>query len=288
MMGRTKKDIAKAEMPKAIVTGTLAHIGINADCYVLSNGARVLSQRGIMRALTAGDGAPGGKDFGRMMARLQKNIRGLSVPPGVEILFSLPTGGTAVGRDATWFVDLLKGYKAALRAGSLTKQQEPLGRRADEMLDALAGVALVALIDEATGYEEMRQHGALASLFERLLLERAATWERFWTTDLVRSLCRTYSLHQRGNVVPEAFAGVCSWIYRVILGDELYDEIRRRNPPGHDRDMHHSYFNPALRHLAMQDRAIILAFSDQSRNKHEFKRKMLAHYRKKPYQLGFE
>jgi hypothetical protein len=36
------------------------------------------------------------------------------------------------------------------------------------MLDAIAGVGIVSLIDEATGYQTIREHGALSRLYERM------------------------------------------------------------------------------------------------------------------------
>src|ERR1019366_6063272 len=173
------------DRPKAIATGTLAHIGINADCYVLSNGIRVLSQRGILRALR---GSPGNEtgSLGQFLGRLPDNSGLLS--PGTELEFDLPNGATALGRPAEWFIDLLKAYKAAWRADKLHASQVKLAKTADAMLDALAGVAIVSLIDEATGYQSVREHGALARLFERLLLSNASKWVKFWDDDIITSL----------------------------------------------------------------------------------------------------
>lgn len=275
------------ERPKAIATGTLMHIGINADCYVLSNGIRVLSQRGIVRAITAKN--PDGSG-GRESGNLDPYIKGLPndsrlFEAGV-VEFNLTTHGVALGRSAEWFIDLLKSYKSAWRDGDLHSSRVALAKTADSMLDACAAVGLVALIDEATGYEHIRKHGDLARLFDRLLLMQAAKWSRMWPADTIASLCKTYRIEYEGHGAPAPLMGVIGWIYKTILGSDVHGEVKRRNPRRPDREKHHQYFQPQLRELMAGDLVIVKAFSDQSRGREEFRARLLSHYRKEPFQLG--
>lgn len=276
--------IESSKKPKAVATGTLAHISINADCYVLSNGVRVLSQRGIMRALAPQSGAPGTKDFGRSLERIPNKPAELSSPP---IEFELPQGGTcALGRPAEWFVLLLKAYKSAWRSGMLKHSQVRVAELADSLLDALAGVGISALIDEATGYEHVRATGDLARLFDRLLLSQSARWSKMWPEPVVESLCRTYRIRKNGPGVPAPLLGVIGVIYRVVLGADVHDEVKRRNPRGNEREMHHQFFQKDLRRLVSDDLNVIKVLSDQSRDKNEFKARLLAHYRGAGLQLS--
>lgn len=265
--------------PKAEATGTLAHIGINADCYVLSNGTRLLSQRGIVRALS------GGREAGNIAPYLARLPNASALVAAGAIEFEMPGGGTAIGRDAQWFVDMLKAYKAARRARLLHKSQQKLAERADVMLDALAGIGIVALIDEATGYEHVRATGDLARLFDRLLLSQADRWAQMWPEDVVASLCKTYGIQKDKRGVPAPLLGVIGQIYRIVLGVEVHEEVKRRNPRGPNREMHHQYFDRDLRRLVSDDLIIIKLLSDQSRDKNEFLRRMQSHYKGDAFQL---
>lgn len=275
------------DRPKAIATGTLAAHGINADCYVLSNGVRVLSQRGIVRALTGKNAEQnGGAEYGglrRYLARLPSDSAVVTAGP---IEFFLPGGGTALGRPAEWFVDLLRAYKTAWRAGLLRSSQVPLAMQADAILDSLAGVGIVALIDEATGYQSVRAHGDLGRLFERMLLANAAKFAKFWADDVIASLARTYRIQYDGRGCPAPMMGVFGWIYPVLLGKDVHEELKRRNPGGPDRDMHHQYFTEEVRAVVRSDQMVIKALSDQSRDKEDFKSRLLGLYRRDGFQLS--
>jgi hypothetical protein len=267
---------------KAIATGTI--FGGLVDCYVLANEKRVVSQRGALRALTGG--AAGSKDLGRGLARLPSRFAHLTSPPAFE--FDLPGGGVALGRDAQWFVDVLKAYKSAWRAGEIVQpSQVKLAKNADAILDALAGVAIVALIDEATGYQALREFDVLSRLFERTLRNEASERRRLWEDGVVDSLCKTYRITRAGHELPAPLMGVIGWIYKLVLGKEVHAEMKRRNPRGVDRAMHHQWFRDELRALVEDDLRIIKALSDTSGSKVEFKRRMLSHYRNVPFQLGF-
>lgn len=266
---------------KAIATGTI--FGGTVDCYVLANEMRVVSQRGVIRALS------GGRDSGNIgpyLARLPARFGGLSV--GAPLEFDLPAGGTAMGRDAQWFVDVLKAYKSAWRASEIVQPgQVKLAKNADAILDALAGVAIVALIDEATGYQALREFDVLARLFERTLRAEAGERRRLWEDGMIASLCRTYRITRSGAELPAPLMGVIGWIYKLVLGPEVYAEMKRRNPRRANRDMNYQWWRDELRDLVEDDLRIIKALSDTSGDKPEFKGRMLAHYRKQPFQLGF-
>lgn len=280
-----------AKRPRALCAGTLRRIGINADCFVLDDHRRVLSQSGILRALSdggaeTGDDTPGNKNFGRFLDRLPNKPKVLSSPP---FEFYTLTNSIALGRSEEWFVALLKTLKAAHRDGLLRPQQIKYAIVADQMLDALVGVGLRALIDEATGFQSVRASDDLARLYERLLLNQPDTWERTWPERVVRSLCRTYRIRMTGRQMPAPMSGVIGWIYRLVIGEDVHEEIRRRNPrpPGGRRTKHHQFWADELRKLATDHLKVILAFSDTSRDAEDFKARMLAHYHREPFQMDF-
>src|SRR5690242_11209202 len=128
---------------KAVASGVI--FGGLADVYNLDDGRRVLSQRGAVRALVAGPDATNPKALGAYLARLPARFADLSTRPDIE--FDLPGGGVAKGRDALWFVDVLRAYKDAWRKEELHPSQVHLAKNADAMLDALAVGGIAALID---------------------------------------------------------------------------------------------------------------------------------------------
>lgn len=66
-------------------------------------------------------------------------------------------GGVAFGYPATILADICDAILAARKEGKLQKQQEHLAERAELLVRGFARVGIVALIDEATGYQRDRE-----------------------------------------------------------------------------------------------------------------------------------
>lgn len=167
--------------PKAEATGVLKFGDVRVDCYVLDDGRRVISQRGVVRALTGG--AAEQTSLGRFLDRLPNRFAHLAAPPSCE--FIMPNGGIAHGREAKWFVEMCNAYVDAFFAGQLHPSQSHLAAQARAVLSACATVGIEALIDEATGYQYVREQSYLSSLFERMLREQAGSWQKTWRDDVV-------------------------------------------------------------------------------------------------------
>ncbi len=73
-------------------------------------------------------------------------------------------GSVAEGIPATVLRRICTVWVRAREAGVLGKSQERVAEKADQLLNALADVAIIALIDEATGYQRRRAHDELQSI----------------------------------------------------------------------------------------------------------------------------
>ena len=86
--------------------------------------------------------------------------------------------------------DLAHGYVAdvlsrvaeavvnAGKNGKLTSSQESLARQAQVILNAFAKVGVIALIDEATGYQHIRDPSALRILVQQYIEEEKSEWQK--------------------------------------------------------------------------------------------------------------
>jgi hypothetical protein len=87
------------------------------------------------------------------------------------ILFRMPGGGSvAYGYEATILADLCDAVLEA-RKHKIHYQQEHIAERCQALVRAFAKVGVVALVDETTGYQEIRARDAskhfLTASFER-------------------------------------------------------------------------------------------------------------------------
>jgi hypothetical protein len=267
-------------IPKATHTGTLFD-GL-LDCYVLDDERRMITNRGTVQLLN-GSGAEGG-NLGRYTGRLPQKYSHLAAGPEIE--FSLPGGRKAKGHEATWLVDLLKAYDEADDEGLLHHTQRGLAKNARRVLRALAGVGIIALIDEATEYQRVRDVENLSFTFRAILLDRYADWDLMWTPDFVEQMCR---LHRQpfDGTQPRFIASTYEKLYRLILTDEVYEELKRRNPEPSFGTNHHQWLTPEARTVVGRQIPILTALAETCDNKEAFWAFVEHKYAKRPLQMSW-
>ena len=80
------------------------------------------------------------------------------------------------GNDSTGNLPSL--FLDARRAGSLDPQQAALADRCEILIQGLATVGIIALVDEATGYQEIRAKRALATILEKFIADELQPWTK--------------------------------------------------------------------------------------------------------------
>lgn len=80
------------------------------------------------------------------------------------------------GYDASVLVAVCNIWLRAREAGALQVQQLAKAQKAEILTRALAETAIVALVDEATGYEKVRPQNALQAYLEMLIRKELAAW----------------------------------------------------------------------------------------------------------------
>jgi hypothetical protein len=182
---------------------------------VLEDGTRVLSERGVSKAL-------GSKRGGSHWLRKKKAEEGggaflpvfisagnlkefisdeLAVALSTPIIYTLPSGGgiPAHGLNATYLPKVCEAWLKARDARKLTKPQQRIAAAADIMLRGLAHVGIIGLVDEATGYQDDRAKDALAKILEAFVAKELRPYLKTFPTDYYKEMYRL-----RGWAWPEA------------------------------------------------------------------------------------
>ncbi len=133
-------------------------------CYVLDDGKRVLVRGGMFDALDMKSGSAGKRTQGD---RLTKFIHTKAIKPFVDkglddrirnpIAFRTPSGNDAYGYEATILPDICDAVLDARNTGNLNFQQKHIAAACEILVRAFAKVGIIALVDEATGYQYYRQ-----------------------------------------------------------------------------------------------------------------------------------
>ena len=164
---KTSNGRDEIQLPKATHQGAMLVGSLDLECYVLEDGRRVFHKRGMAKALGMKSG--GGNVFMRAM---QRKGLGSELAPSLRekidnpINFKPLTQDLAHGYEAEILVDVCKAIIKAGEAQKLTGSQASLEAQARILLNAFAKVGVTALIDEATGFQQIREPGALRLLVQ--------------------------------------------------------------------------------------------------------------------------
>lgn len=232
MVAPAKGGGAKEQLPVALYSGVLPIAGIELDCAVLEDGTRVLSERAVHRAF-------GSKRGGSHWKRMKANEGGANLPSFLSatnlspfISESLakdlvepvrylvgPGGAVANGLKAELLPDICGVWLAARREkGALHPSQEHLVKQAEVLLEAFAKVGIIALVDEATGYQLDRKHDALRLLLNKYIAEGLQKWMHTFPDSFFAELDRLY-----GN--PKTSPRSRPQYYGKFINKYVYDPI---------------------------------------------------------------
>ena len=223
---------------------------IEIPCYVLADGRRVLTQRGLQAGVgLSGSGGSGGEQrLAVLLAGLEKkgiDIRGLIARIQSPIRFFPPHGGQpAHGYEATILPDICAVLIEAGRLGKLQAQQIKLAEQCAVLQHGFATVGINALVDEATGYQDYRARDALAKILEKFVARELRPWMKTFPTDFYREIYRLNGWKYEADST--ARPGVLGhWTNNVVykrLAPGVLDELRRVTPRLESGRLKHKLF----------------------------------------------
>lgn len=250
-------DPANPDLPYATHQGQMQIGDLTLDCYVLADGRRVFHKRGMARAL--GLRSEGGNAF---LKTMQGKGLGSALPQALKerinnpINFKPLVGDTGHGYEADILGDVAKAIIAAADNGApFTKAQMPLVEQAKILMLAFARVGVVALIDEATGYQQIRDPGALRLLVQQYIAQEKREWDKQFPDSFYDELNRIYNSKKltttaSGAVIqnrPQHFAKFTrTYVYEPLENGAVLEELDRINPKINDKGTRRDRFHQHL------------------------------------------
>ena len=240
-------------LPKAIFGGPDKPIRIGdtqVPCYVLDDNRRLLSSVGMMDTLNIARGG----SMKRGMSRLELFVSGKLIKPFISNdLFArvrnpikFRAGKTiAYGFDADTLIDIAEAVLRADAAGVLMKQQAAIVHQCRVITSALTRIGLIALIDEATGYQYKRDSDELQKILEAYVLPEHRPWTTAIPQDFMKELYRVYGWKRTPDNRGPRYAGT---LIRQLIYEKLptpvLPELDARNPSNekHQRKHKHHQF----------------------------------------------
>lgn len=249
------------DMPLATHEGEFRIGDSSISAAVLQNGKRVLTQATFLRALgrsrspKAGtgvlsnvDGLPFFLQADVLKPFINKDLLESTAPQ----FFKQKSGKQSVGYDANLLPMVAEVYlqmrdSFAAQGKQVPKQYQHIVTACDTLMRGLARVGIVALVDEATGYQEIRDRLALQKILDQYLTEEKAKWAKTFPDDFYKKLFRLKGWNYDPASVKRP--GVIGHYTNDIVYDRIapgvLSKLKDLNPKtekGYRKDKNHQFF----------------------------------------------
>lgn len=195
------------------------------------------------------------------------------------ILYTPPHGGPpAHGVKAELLPQICEVFLRARDARALHSTQEHLAAEADILTRGLAHVGVIALVDEATGYQQFRARRALEEILDKFITKELRKWAKTFPDEFYEEMFRLRGWPYKPWSVsrPSVVGRYTNDLVYERLAPGVLAELRKRNPvaPGGNRlYKHHQWLTDDIGHPKLREHlAAIIALMRASANWDQFMR----------------
>lgn len=234
-------------MPKATHQGILKIMGKELPCVVLEDGRRIITQASIFKAFDRPARGSRSKDEEgvKIPAFLDsKNLKPYMSKEIADVITPIKYMGInkteCSGYKAEVIPVVCEMYLNAQRDGTLTSNQTKIAVISDLLIRSLATVGIIGLIDEATGYQEIRPRDALEAYLNKILSKELTAWcKRF--PDIYYENIYKLKGWPEFSTSKNKYSCVGHYTNDIIysrLGKDVLDELKSKTPDTSKERMH--------------------------------------------------
>ena len=273
---------ARKEMSRATNEGKLKIGDLSLDVAVLDDGVRVVTQAAIFRALdrpSRGNSRviniPVFMDAKNLQSFIGEDLMGVIN----KIQYINMAGKIQDGFDATILPLVSDLYLKAREAGVITqKNQLETAMKAEILVRSLAKVGIIALVDEATGYQKERTKDALAKILEAFVAKELQPYLKTFPADYYEQLFRLYGYEfppkdKRPQWRPIFFGKITNEVVYDRLAPEILPELKKASSKAEKKSKLFQWLTSDVGHPKLREHlASIVSILKLSKTPEEFKR----------------
>lgn len=204
------------------------------------------------------------------------------------IEFNVPgTQFVAKGITAETFLDICSAYVSALADGAnLTEKQFSTAINCSILISACAKTGLIALIDEATGYQYVRESDALQVKIRAFISDELRAWEKTFPDELWEEFGRLTGWSGSLQHRPKYWGKLVLELIYDALDPDVAQYLKENKPaPRHGRNYHQWFteeygVNRLITHINQ-----ITGIAKTCHTMDELRHKVALYYGKEPLQL---
>ena len=297
-----KKEIARKgaesrwskDLPEAAYEGAIPLGEAEVSCAIVGQDQRIITQATFLRALSRARSPKAGTGVLTTVDEMPFFLSASVFKPFITedimastkpVFYRTKGGGKGVGYDARLLPQVAEVYlrfrdQCLIETGSVPDRYDRMVRAADTIMRGLAHVGIIALVDEATGFQDVRARDALAKILEQFLSSERQKWARTFPLQFYKEIyrLRNWEWQPWNTRRPQVIARWTDNFVYDRLAPGITEELRNRNPttrPGQRSAKHHQWFNPLDGHPALREHiAGVIALLRNAETWESFKRSL--------------
>lgn len=252
-----------SDILKSTHEGILKLGDIEVECHVLENSERILSSRDMLKAF---DLQSTQQNQSRALATFFTRIKLISLSDKeLSNHLSSPIRFARIGKGGKptigYMAELLPEIcNAILKLNNrkyLPREYLKALERSRIILKSLSKIGIIALIDEATGYQEIRPRDALQKFLDKYLRKEYAAWAKCFPDEFYIELFRLKGWDWNKMKLKKPSV-VGRWTNDIVynrLAPGILEELRRLNPivDGKRKSKHHQWLTSDVGHPALSN-----------------------------------
>lgn len=286
---------------KIIYKGELDLNGMSIPCYILENGTRVLSGRGMQDSLKMVDD---GDSMQKSGSRLRRYLEQKTLNPFIfkgkaldhyDPIICYDGQAKINGYEASVLVDICDAFLEARKSMAMSPRQAIIAEQCEILVRAFAKVGIIALVDEATGYQYERERLELQKILNAYISEEILKWQLTFTDDFYKEIYRLWGL----PFIPKYIKNKPSFIGKLtkkyiyeLLPNGVVDKIIERTgktDKGNWRYKWHQTLTEGVGREHLKKQIIeVTTLMSVSQSKEQFDALFQQKYNKQPVQLLLE
>lgn len=231
--------------------GELDLNGLKIPCYVLEDGTRILSGRGMQETLKMvdidEDSAP------TSGTRLNRYLEQKSLQPFIykdkglghfEPIECIQGGKKINGYEATILADICDGFLEARKHIKLSKRQQIIADQCEILIRGFAKVGIIALVDEATGYQYDRERFELQKILKAYISEELLVWQQRFPHEFYKQIFRLNNWDYTPANLKVRPGVIGTWTNNYVykqLPKGVLEELKKKTPIDEEGNRKHQY-----------------------------------------------
>lgn len=203
------------DVPRAIHTGKLEIASHIIDCAVLENGTRLLTQQTLLNAFghTTKHRGRGSKTRPSLLHGLPPFLAAANLQSFLttearaltNLIVFRGAEGKVYGYDARLLPAICEVYQQAAVADHLqSEEQQTVASLCSSLSHVLAQEDMLALVDEASGYQQQQEIQALRAILADYVSEALRPWLPRFPDEFFQQMYRLYHWHYQADLVDRA------------------------------------------------------------------------------------